>query len=268
MLEPVLLVAFVIAVPACLIGLARRGKGRRRDQTPACTHRAPTTPGPPPAGSIREELVRIGEHIRQAEEAADEKICLVIERVTADMAQHIHQLSQSLSVDLGERMDRLQQGVTASLERALQTGLGELKDQLTEATSDAARKTILRPIVDQLVAMRDRVLAEREFLSASYHREPELHGHLGCRQLHQQAEAVLTSLSQELLSILRQLDVIPIQAPAGQFNPRHQQIVSVEPTSDPQRDGHVSKILRPGYLWCGTVLRPEWVVVYKLTKEK
>ncbi len=138
-----------------------------------------------------------------------------------------------------------------------------LRKEMTEACSATTQRAAQRPIVDQLIALYDRINDERAFLNASYRKEPDLALQLGCRQLQERSDSAVRSFASEVLIILRTVGVEPIAAGAGPFDPVNQRVVGVEPTSRADLDGHVSRIVRAGFVWAGTLLRPESVYVFK-----
>ncbi len=138
-----------------------------------------------------------------------------------------------------------------------------LRREMTESCSTTTQCAAQRPIVDQLIALCDRINDERTFLTASYRKEPDLALQLGCRQLQERSDSAVRSFASEVLIILRAVGVEPIAAGAGPFDPVIQRVVGVEPTSRADLDGHVSRIVRAGFVWAGTLLRPESVYVFK-----
>lgn len=138
-----------------------------------------------------------------------------------------------------------------------------LRREMTEACSATTQRAAQRPIVDQIIALYDRINDERAFLNASYRKEPDLALQLGCRQLQERSDSAVRSFASEVLIILRTVGVEPIAAGAGPFDPVNQRVVGVEPTSRADLDGHVSRIVRAGFVWAGTLLRPESVYVFK-----
>ena len=138
-----------------------------------------------------------------------------------------------------------------------------LEKMLVEVCSTATQCAIQRPIIDVLIALQDRIHNDVVFLSAWYHKNPDLTLHIGCRQLQERYDNALRSYAAEILIILRGLGVEQIQGVSGRFNPQHQRVVDVELTTQPELDGHIAKILRAGFTWNSTILRPEEVIVFK-----
>lgn len=154
------------------------------------------------------------------------------------------------------------------VKRELATQIAAIGSNLTDSCSQTATRAILRPVIERLISLVDRMQADRKFQALRFQRNPELGNHLGCRQLHQANDEMVASFYQELLMILQTLDVTPLQSPAGRFDPKDQQVVKVEPTTNAELNGHVKEIVRAGYVWCGTVLRPEQIIVYKKKEMK
>ena len=136
-----------------------------------------------------------------------------------------------------------------------------------ETCSITTQRAILRPVIDRLIRFLDRIHDEREFLAAWYRKNPELPLHLGSRQVQERYDDAVGSLATEVHMILRGLGVEPIQGCSGPFNPQHQHVAGVESTARSELDGHVAKIVRAGFTWSGTMLRPEAVVVFKLERK-
>jgi molecular chaperone GrpE (heat shock protein) len=116
--------------------------------------------------------------------------------------------------------------------------------------------------------MFDRIHDEDAFLVAWYRRSPDLALNLGSRQLQERYDEAVRSFAAEALMILRSLGVEQMQGGAGPFDPQRQRVVAVETTTRPELDGHVARIVRAGFLWNGTLYRPELVVVYKQEQKK
>jgi len=169
----------------------------------------------------------------------------VPERLEADVTRLISELGESLN---------------ARVARIIKTGIEKLTSAMSEATADAA----LRPVVNRVLELVDRMAAEREFLAASYRDNPELVTNLACRRLWTQCDLAIGSFIQECHVLLEGLGIRPIEGPAGRFDPRCQQIVGTTPTAEDRLDGHISRIVRPGYLRKGEVLRAEKVFVFKM----
>jgi hypothetical protein len=72
------------------------------------------------------------------------------------------------------------------------------------------------------------------------------------------------SLYRKLGKILEQEGVFTLEA-MEKFNYEQQQVMETKPTDDANLDGLVSSTLRPGYLFDGKLIRPQEVIVYKLS---
>ena len=72
---------------------------------------------------------------------------------------------------------------------------------------------------------------------------------------------ILESLQEELKEILSRREIEPIIGAPAFFDPAFQRAVSTEIVEIAQLDGKVIRVLRGGFTYKGTVLRPEEVVV-------
>lgn len=138
-----------------------------------------------------------------------------------------------------------------------------LRKEVTETCSAAAQRAAMKPVVDQLIALFDRINEEREFLGSTYRKDLDLVHHLASRQHHERCDGAVRSFALEVQIILRSIGVEPIDAGAGLFDAQLQRVVGVEPSPRADLDGHIARIVRAGWVWNGTLLRPESVVVFK-----
>ena len=72
------------------------------------------------------------------------------------------------------------------------------------------------------------------------------------------------SLYRKMGKILEEEGVFTLEA-MEKFNYEQQQVMETKPTDDVNLDGLVSSTLRPGYLFDGKLIRPQEVIVYKLS---
>lgn len=70
-------------------------------------------------------------------------------------------------------------------------------------------------------------------------------------------EALYTQLGQ----VLAKGDVMTIEE-TGVFNYERQQIISTQVTNKPDNNNLVYKTVRPGYLFCGRLVRPQEIIIY------
>jgi hypothetical protein len=187
---------------------------------------------------------------------------LVADGISAVVAPRIELLYRQLHDALEHRMEGLAQPLRASAAEAAEHAAA-LEQRVMESCSSAAQRGTQRPIIDALIALYDRVCQESQFQSLWYRKDPELTGHLGCRQLHERWESAARSYAAEVLRMLQQLGVEPIVGGGGQFDPQIQHVVSVEMTAQPELHGQIARRLRAGFTWHGQVLRSEEVIVYK-----
>ncbi len=186
--------------------------------------------------------------------------------------------ADKIALDVGRRMDRqardlhgliermlnpLAPDITAVLTQHADGHWSGMKKEVMEVCSRATQQAAQRPIVDQLIALLDRIREERGFLASWYRKDPNLSFDIGARQLYERYDAAIGSLASESLMILRGLGVEQIDGGSGRFNPQIQEVVDVELTRRPELDGQVARIVRGGFLWNGAILRSERVVVYK-----
>ncbi|OLE21209.1 MAG: nucleotide exchange factor GrpE [Actinobacteria bacterium 13_1_20CM_3_71_11] len=71
----------------------------------------------------------------------------------------------------------------------------------------------------------------------------------------------------ELSEILARRGVRPFGSVGSPFDPQCHEAAAREPVAAPERDGHVVREIRQGYLIDGTLLRPALVVVGRWTPE-
>jgi molecular chaperone GrpE (heat shock protein) len=72
-------------------------------------------------------------------------------------------------------------------------------------------------------------------------------------------------LLDEFMEVLYRRDVVP-QESQEVFNPRTQRAIQVLPTPRKDKDQHVEKILKRGFVRAGRTLRPEEVVVHRFQR--
>lgn len=76
---------------------------------------------------------------------------------------------------------------------------------------------------------------------------------------------VLGAIYKKLAQILAQEGVTVIEE-SGPFNYERQQVISTQPTDDPEKDDWVYDTVRPGYLFEGGLIRPQEVIVYSYSR--
>lgn len=199
----------------------------------------------------------------QNEDGLKKQICAAAQQINdatlARIDDEAHAFKEVIDGHLSPLADRLE----GALEKSTSARWSALAAQIQEVVSNSARQALLRPVIDGVLALLDRIGNERAFLTAWYRRDPELVLHLGARQMFERYDSAVQSFYTEIYMILRALDVHPLDCGAGRFNPHTQRIVEVEATKNPELDGHVARIFRAGFTWGDTVLRPEQVVVFK-----
>jgi hypothetical protein len=227
------------------------------------------------AGHVTRHLDRYYENlldqlktIARADEANDQqRIQSLTEQTSAAIAGRLDQLGREVQQRLVGYASELAAKAAVTLADEASRYWSSLEQRTEETCSTTAQHALQRPIIDALVALYDRVCQEARFQSLWYRKDPELTSHLGCRQVQERCESASRSYAAELLRILQSLNVEPIVGGGGQFNPHHQRVVDVEMTSQSELDGHTARIVRPGFTWNSTILRPEEVIVFKLERK-
>lgn len=77
------------------------------------------------------------------------------------------------------------------------------------------------------------------------------------------AEKYLRNIPDDLWDILEQCGMERYDEESEIFNPRMQKAIKAIPTSNPSLDKHIARRIRAGYLWNGTIIKPELVQIYK-----
>jgi molecular chaperone GrpE (heat shock protein) len=72
---------------------------------------------------------------------------------------------------------------------------------------------------------------------------------------------LLETLRDEVLEILYRREVQLLRTGSDSFDPRVQHAIGVEHTDDPAENNRVARVVRHGFLYRDTVLRPEEVIV-------
>lgn len=251
----------------------------------------PDTAGPDAVNALgREQLSKLAKTVArylipliqsQTQDAVNNTAALVFDghaRLESRISTAVEQISEAVAsrmVDdvrefeqvVAQHLDPLAESLRTAVENKVTDQLSAVGNHVADVCSASAQQAVLRPVVDQILALLDRMGDERTYLTWWYRKDPELGLHLGCRQLHERYDGAVQSFRQEIYILLRSLDVHPLDGCAGPFNPRHQQIVGVEATTNPELDGHVARAVRPGFLWGGMILRPEQIVVFKKEKK-
>lgn len=128
--------------------------------------------------------------------------------------------------------------------------VSKMVDRLDALESDFLFREFRKPICQELIMLLDRVSS----LSTQLPHD-------------EQATAALKSIERELLEILKHQGVTTLEQPDNAFNEEIQEVLQVERTSDPCMDGIVLRVLRAGFSYRGTVLRPQGVAVARFKEE-
>jgi len=199
------------------------------------------------------------DHQRQLEHHMDRHAA----RVEARVAARLDQLCQDLPATLTGSLEGLPQRIATTVHALAEASAAALRKELSDAVAANVHRACLRPVIDQLLALHDRIDDERQFLSASFRRDADLATHIGARQLQTQHDGAARSFAAEILMILRGLGVEPLDVSGPELDPHLQRVVGVDLTSRAELDGRIARITRRGFRWNGALLRPDQVIVYK-----
>jgi len=158
---------------------------------------------------------------------------------------------------------------------------GELKAELAEIRQeqhkqrrmlfdikDTLDSRLLDPVLRDLMLFLDRVGLLRQELEGyakdpRYSKRPDLLRAFGWAR-----RKILDSLETEALEILARAGVVRIQRNGDRFDPREQRAVKAAAVDEPDKNGKVLEILRPGYRFeNGLLLRAEDVVVGRFSPD-
>ena len=120
--------------------------------------------------------------------------------------------------------------------------------QITDEASSRAQRTLLV----ELVMLHDSLEQALAWIRDSNDMQPQ--------------EAIvdrIETLKLELLEILMRREVRPYDGEHQFLDRRLHRTVRTLPTSDPNLNDRVERVVRPGFFWREQVLRPEEVVIFK-----
>ena len=201
----------------------------------------------------------------QHQAAIDRSVAKIGESLNVLTDAHFEKLSESMAQQLTETLESC---VAETLARCTENRLAAMTAALEDTCSAASRRATLGPVIEQIIALHDRSREEQVLLGSWFRRDADMLARLDCRQLFERCDAILGSITAETLMILRTFDVYPLAAGGGVFNPRQQRVVAVELTTNPDLDGQVARVVRLGFMWAGSIHRPEQVVVFKQEAKK
>jgi len=184
-------------------------------------------------------------------------------RIEARVAHRLDQLCRDIPMTAAGSMDVISNRIATTVQALVEVSTATLQKQLSDAVAANIQRACLRPAIDQLLALHDRIDDERQFLAASFRRDVDLATHVEARRLQAQHDAAARSFATEILMILRGLGVEPLEPSGPDLDPHMQRVVGVEPNSRAELDGRIARIARRGFRWNGALLRPEQVIVYK-----
>ena len=199
------------------------------------------------------------DHQRQLEQHIDRHAA----RVEARVASRLEQLCRELPATFTGSLEGLPQRIATTVHSLAEASTAALRKELSDGVAANVHRACLRPVIDQILALHDRIDDERQFLGVSFRRDADLATHIGARQLQAQHDAAAQSFGTEILMILRGMGVEPLDVSGPELDPHLQRVVDVELTSRAELDGRIARITRRGFRWNGALLRPEQVIVYK-----
>lgn len=198
----------------------------------------------------------------QAARQEQERVATVRAQLAEEVAKAVCDATPAVCEWLDERCrqecDEVQKVLTSRLEMFSDNLASVCEQQMTMAS--------LRPIIDSLLTIYDRLSTSSHQMMQLAANEPTLQLHLELRRLIERYDESLRDTLLGLTLLLESMDVRPVKTPCGRFDPHLQQVVRTERCSDPEYDGRVATVLRAGWMHGNRVLRPEQVIVYK--KEK
>jgi len=80
-----------------------------------------------------------------------------------------------------------------------------------------------------------------------------------------EARQRVSDLREELLNALYIQEVEPMGALGEFYDKQKQQAIRVIPADDPAEEGKVEQVVREGFLWAGLVLRPQQVIIRRIS---
>lgn len=153
----------------------------------------------------------------------------------------------SLSADLASL--RLVVEKRLSYDRAKEKAFDHLYAELEDFKRDAAYQE-KRPMLIDLILLFDRMEVIYNDVRSSASVPPSF------------AE-LLQTLSDELLEILYRREVEMITSSSKSFDPRWQRAIGAESTNIPSENNQVAQVVRRGFRYRQTILRPEEVIIRK-----
>lgn len=150
---------------------------------------------------------------------------------------------EGLSQRLDELTDLFKRRLLDDREKA--RAIGTLQSELEHAR-DGTRRQVLEPIVRQLILVLDRIDGQLDT------------GRDGL--------TFLGTVSEEILEILHQYGVQRVDQ-FERFDPAYAEAGDLRATADRTLDGMPAGVVRPAYLWSGTLLRPATVALWHWSEE-
>mgnify|MGYP001292905592 CR=1 FL=1 len=184
-------------------------------------------------------------------------------QVSTAISNDIEERGRHVDGLIGRSLKPVADRVARAVVRDAESHWAAIRKDLSDTSIQAAQHSAVRPIVDHLIAVFDRIQDERAFLAAGFRKDVNLTLDARVRYFFEKYDAAIGSVATEILMILRGMGVEQTQANAGPFDPRTQKVVSIEDTARANLDGHVARVVRAGFHRGGTLIRPELVIVYR-----
>lgn len=212
------------------------------------------------------DLVR--ESIQQFHAEVENRIADLARQLSTTIAEDIEVRGKHVDGLIGRSLKPVADRVARAVVKDADSHWIAIRKELSESSIRAAQDSAVNPIIDQQIAMLDRVRDERAFLATAFRKDNDLTLDANARQYFEQYDAAIASVVTEILMNLRALGVEQTQGNAGPFDPKTQRVVGIEETSRADLDGHVARIVRAGFTRNGAQIRPELVIVYRKGEEK
>lgn len=158
---------------------------------------------------------------------------------------------------LEEQMSELKQLFETKISKDEDKGelIRKLYGEVARYRDDFVFKHIKKGIYMDLIGLFDRVSGLVSFLEAAPNVDKDILDNI-------------LSFQKEILHILKRQGVFLIDREATKFDEQFQEAIDLKPMSRPEDDQTVIEVVRRGFTYHGTILRPEEVVVGKYKEKK
>ncbi|MCB9852829.1 MAG: nucleotide exchange factor GrpE [Phycisphaerales bacterium] len=205
----------------------------------------------------------VQESIQRFRVEFDDRIADLGRQISKTIADGIDARGRHVDGLIGRSLKPIADRVARALVKDADPHWTAIHKDLSDGTIRAAQDSAVNPIIEQQIVMLDRVRDERAFLASAFHKDTHLTLDVGARQFFEQYDAALASVVTEILMNIRGFGVEQAHGKAGPFDPKSQRVVGTDESTRPDLDGHVARVVRPGFSRNGTQIRPELVIVYR-----